>query len=59
MIQNKITFVKRKSLRKNYQMSPHFRRISPLKPERLRVGEAQTLVDMCAQSLGLTPLQVS
>lgn len=32
-------------------MSPHFRRLSPLKPERLRVGEAQTLVDryMCPE----------
>lgn len=40
-------------------MSPHFRRLSPLKSERLGVGEAQTLVEMCAQSFGLTPLQVS
>ena len=59
MIQNKITFLKRKLLRKNYQMSPYFRRTSPLKSERLGVGEAQILVDTCAQSLELTPLQVS
>lgn len=40
-------------------MSPHFRRLSPLKPERLGAGYAQTLADTCAQSLGLTPFQVS
>lgn len=40
-------------------MSPHFRRLSPLKPERLGAGDAQTLADTCAQSLGLTPFQVS
>ena len=40
-------------------MSPYFRRTSPVKSERLGVWEAQTLVDTCAQSLELTPLQVS